>query len=82
MGKCKLSTLFANPLPSVTNQLERTLMLKLYESYLVEISEMLWQDDKLRLIDVRNLILDFLTSNEVQELDELIIITFRDENNL
>lgn len=49
---------------------------------LVEISEMYWQDDKLRMVDVRNLILDFLTSNEVQELDELIIKTYRDENEL
>ena len=48
----------------------------------VEITEMLWRAEDNRLIDVRNLILDFLTSNEVQELDELIINTFRDENNL
>ena len=49
---------------------------------LVEITEMLWRAEDNRLVDVRNLILDFLTSNEVQELDELIINTFRDENNL
>ena len=48
----------------------------------VEITEMLWKSEDNRLVDVRNLILDFLTSNEVQELDELIINTYRDEKDL
>ncbi len=48
----------------------------------VEITEMDWRAENGTIVDVRNLILDFLTSNEVQELDEIIINTYKDENNL
>lgn len=44
----------------------------------VEITEMDWRAENGTIVDIRNLILDFLTSNELQELDELIIKEYKD----
>lgn len=47
------------------------------DNSVVEIHSIYWFG-----MGVEDLILDFLTSNEVQELDDLIVKTYRDENDL